>query len=421
MQGFFGKPVDNLQAQSLIARWIRIHVKGWQDAVVVSKGPGGSKRVTSLADALKLSFGIITTDRRRSPREGSLIFDASTTTPTDVAYHGLTNGFHHEINVQTKEHEQDQEPPPHQEPQETSGHPGRLSQDSHSHGDSSRLDLQLSPDLHNTRRPPSSTPLRRPLRSGSASPPSVARSAPRRRSTAPVHALDSDVDPDGEHFTDERAREVITGRLIQGHIVDDNFPSPMLSSMAGSVVTLPSLGTPATALADERSDPMLQSFLSTASSLNLQQQAEHALGGTYGDQELSDQEEDERLKNPELEHTITLVGDVSGRTVIIVDDILDRAETWVAAAETLVKRGGATQVYCMATHGLFGEDALEELQACDCIDHVVVCNTFPIDMEKAAKAEKLVILDLAGMLAEAIRRNHYGESISKLYQYYDDI
>ena len=213
---------------------------------------------------------------------------------------------------------------------------------------------------------------------------------------------------------------MITGRLIQGHIVDDDFPSPMLSSMAGSVAALPGIGPPMTAPADERADPMLQSLMSTASSL--QQQAEHSLGGTFRDNELSDEaEEDAQLKNPELEHTVTLVGDVGDRTVIIIDDIMDRSESWIAAAETVVKRGGATRVYCIATHGLFGDDALDELEDCDCIDHIVVCNTFPIDMEKAASIKKLEVLDLAGMLSEAIRRNHYGESVSKLYQYYDDI
>jgi ribose-phosphate pyrophosphokinase len=66
MQGFFKCPVDNLIAEPLLARWIRVHVPNWKDAVVVSKNPGGTKRVTSLADALKLSFGIVTTDRRRA-------------------------------------------------------------------------------------------------------------------------------------------------------------------------------------------------------------------------------------------------------------------------------------------------------------------------------------------------------------------
>lgn len=65
MQGFFKCPVDNLVAEPLLAKWIRMNVPDWTESVVVSKNPGGSKRVTSMADALKLSFGIVTTDRRR--------------------------------------------------------------------------------------------------------------------------------------------------------------------------------------------------------------------------------------------------------------------------------------------------------------------------------------------------------------------
>lgn len=66
MQGFFRCPVDNLIAEPLLARWIRVHVPNWREGVAVSKNPGGTKRVTSLADALKISFGIVTTDRRRA-------------------------------------------------------------------------------------------------------------------------------------------------------------------------------------------------------------------------------------------------------------------------------------------------------------------------------------------------------------------
>ena len=66
MQGFFKCPVDNLVAEPLLARWARMNVRDWREAVVVSKNPGGTKRVTSLADAMKLSFGIVTTDRRRA-------------------------------------------------------------------------------------------------------------------------------------------------------------------------------------------------------------------------------------------------------------------------------------------------------------------------------------------------------------------
>jgi len=142
------------------------------------------------------------------------------------------------------------------------------------------------------------------------------------------------------------------------------------------------------------------------------------MGGSAADAGGSSEEEDD-LKNPELETTMTFVGNVKDRPVFIVDDMIDKPSSWIAAAETVVKRGGATKVYCMATHGLFGDDCLEELETCDCIERIVVTDTFPIPPEKAARSTKLFVLSVENLLAEAIRRNHHGESISQLYFHYD--
>lgn len=159
---------------------------------------------------------------------------------------------------------------------------------------------------------------------------------------------------------------------------------------------------------------MMQSFMSTASS----RRPDNGLGGT-ADATASDDEEEEALQDPECETTITLVGNVRNRPVFIVDDIIDKAGSWIAAAETVVKRGGATKVYCMATHGLFGGDSLREMDECDEIDAIVVTNAFPIPEEKRQGIRKLVVLEVSTLLAEAIRRNQHGESISQLFMHYD--
>jgi ribose-phosphate pyrophosphokinase len=170
----------------------------------------------------------------------------------------------------------------------------------------------------------------------------------------------------------------------------------------------------------ESADPMTSSFMSTVSSLHHDHQSDqHPLGGSM-DAGASSEEEEEDLRNPELETMITLVGNVRGRPVFIVDDIIDKAGSWIAAAETAVKRGGATRVYCMATHGLFGDESLKEMQECECIDTIVVTNSFPIDAEKLVGVTKLVQLDVAPLLAESIRRNHHGENLSQLYMHYQD-
>ena len=159
---------------------------------------------------------------------------------------------------------------------------------------------------------------------------------------------------------------------------------------------------------------MLNSFMSHASS----HRPDHGLGGT-GDATASDDEEEEALLDPELETTITLVGNVRNRPVLIVDDIIDKAGSWIAAAETVVKRGGATRVYCMATHGLFGNNSLQEMQDCDEIDRIIVTNSFPIPEEQKVGITKLTILDVSHLLSEAIRRNAHGESISQLFMHLD--
>ena len=395
IQGFFGKPVDNLHAEPLIARWIRNHVPEWQEAVVVSKNPGGSKRVTSLADALKLNFGIITTDRRRSPH-----MHGTSTLDNSVIFGNVVEGAHELEPEVISLAEQPEDP-------KTSA---RSSPRIHSQPNGMNHPLPQS-TRHTISSIGAPSPLAVSTRVDSESPPTSGARL-QRSFTAPAPRSNPDTEDSADEYTDERAREVITGRLIQGHIVDDNFPSPILSTMSGSVATLPGdqLGL---SHFDER-DPMTSSYMSEVSSF----QPNHALGGTFDDA-LSDEEE-EGLKNPEFEHTVTLVGNVCEKTVFIIDDMIDGCNSWVAAAETVVKRGGAKKVYCIATHGLFGNDSLEVMENCQCIDFIVVANTFPIDHEQIKASKKLIILDLSGLLAEAIRRNHYGESISQLYQYYQD-
>jgi ribose-phosphate pyrophosphokinase len=182
---------------------------------------------------------------------------------------------------------------------------------------------------------------------------------------------------------------------------------------------------------DDPPDHMLSSFLSTASSFRLNDSKNNdgamgdALGGTM-DAAASEDEEEEDLQNPEVETTVTLVGNVKDRPVFIVDDMIDKAGSWIAAAETVVKRGGATKVYCIATHGLFGGDCLREMQECECIEQIIVTNSFPLQEGKEGYRHgyggvkgKLVVLDVSALLGEAIRRNHNGESIRQLFMHYD--
>lgn len=112
--------------------------------------------------------------------------------------------------------------------------------------------------------------------------------------------------------------------------------------------------------------------------------------------------------------SMMLVGDVANRVCILVDDLVDTANTITRAAK-LLKREGALKVYALVTHGVFSGDSIPRLNASE-IDKIVVTNSVPQDEHKRA-CPKLEILDISPVFAEAIRRVHHGESISVLFQY----
>lgn len=109
-----------------------------------------------------------------------------------------------------------------------------------------------------------------------------------------------------------------------------------------------------------------------------------------------------------------LVGDVSGRVCILIDDLADTANTITRAAK-LVKKEGATYCYALLTHGVLSGDAIPRLNA-SALDKIIVTNSVSQDEHKAL-CPKLEVLDVSAVFAEAIRRVHHGESISVLFQY----
>uniref|UniRef100_A0A9J2P0M4 Ribose-phosphate pyrophosphokinase N-terminal domain-containing protein n=2 Tax=Ascaris TaxID=6251 RepID=A0A9J2P0M4_ASCLU len=110
---------------------------------------------------------------------------------------------------------------------------------------------------------------------------------------------------------------------------------------------------------------------------------------------------------------LTVVGDVGGRIAIIVDDIIDEAQSFVAAAEVLKARG-AYKIYVIATHGLLSADAPALLEE-SAIDQVVVTNSVPHEMQKL-RCHKICTVDVSLMISEAIRRIYHGESMGQLFR-----
>jgi ribose-phosphate pyrophosphokinase len=105
-----------------------------------------------------------------------------------------------------------------------------------------------------------------------------------------------------------------------------------------------------------------------------------------------------------------VIGDVRGKTAIIVDDIIDTAGTLRAAGEAVVK-AGASRVFAAATHAVFSGRAFENLAKAP-FEQIVVTDTIPL---RAGAPENVVVLPCAGLLSDSIRRIFTGDSVSEVF------
>ena len=121
---------------------------------------------------------------------------------------------------------------------------------------------------------------------------------------------------------------------------------------------------------------------------------------------------DKRRSAANVSEVMHIIGDVDGRTCIIVDDMIDTAGTLCQAAAAL-KAHGAGDVYATATHAVLSGPALERINESD-LKEVLVCNTIPTE-EKVKNCSRLRTISVANILAEAIRRIHGDESVSSLF------
>jgi ribose-phosphate pyrophosphokinase len=107
-----------------------------------------------------------------------------------------------------------------------------------------------------------------------------------------------------------------------------------------------------------------------------------------------------------------IIGEVRGRNILMVDDIIATAGT-VSSAASLVKERGAEKIYVGATHGVFAPQAVERLNGSP-IDQVLVTDTIPLS-ERSRKINRIKVLSVAAMLGEAVKRIHRNESVSNLF------
>eukprot|EP01121_Diplochlamys_sp_Union-15-3_P022346 TRINITY_DN9476_c0_g1_i1.p1 TRINITY_DN9476_c0_g1~~TRINITY_DN9476_c0_g1_i1.p1 ORF type:complete len:340 (+),score=68.87 TRINITY_DN9476_c0_g1_i1:56-1021(+) len=113
---------------------------------------------------------------------------------------------------------------------------------------------------------------------------------------------------------------------------------------------------------------------------------------------------------------MTLVGDVEGRVCILVDDMADTCGTLKLAASELRQKGAAA-IYSIVTHGVLSGSAIKNLNEAE-LEELVVTNSIP-QSENVKHCSKIKVIDVAPVLAEAIRRTHNGESISVLFYNYN--
>jgi ribose-phosphate pyrophosphokinase len=121
---------------------------------------------------------------------------------------------------------------------------------------------------------------------------------------------------------------------------------------------------------------------------------------------------DKRRTDDGTAEVMNVIGDVSGRTCIIQDDIIDTAGTITKAAAAL-KANGAERIFACAVHGVLSGPAIERIERSP-IDQLIVTNTIPLTGDKA-KCEKIKVLSVARLLGQAIKSIHEETSVSSLF------
>jgi ribose-phosphate pyrophosphokinase len=121
---------------------------------------------------------------------------------------------------------------------------------------------------------------------------------------------------------------------------------------------------------------------------------------------------DKRRDAPNVAKAMNIIGEVEGRTAVILDDMIDTAGTLTQAAKAL-KESGARKIYACCTHPVLSGTSVERIEASP-LDKVVVTNTIPLN-EKALNGSKIMALSVAELLGETIKRVHNSDSVSTLF------
>ena len=126
---------------------------------------------------------------------------------------------------------------------------------------------------------------------------------------------------------------------------------------------------------------------------------------------------DKRRPKPNMSEVMNLIGDVEGKKAIFIDDMIDTAGTIVNGVEAIMKRG-AQESYICCSHAILSGPAVGRLQDCS-VKEVVITDSIKLADEK--KIDKIKVLSVDGLFAEAIKRIVNHESVSELFESYENI
>jgi ribose-phosphate pyrophosphokinase len=121
---------------------------------------------------------------------------------------------------------------------------------------------------------------------------------------------------------------------------------------------------------------------------------------------------DKRRQAHNVAEVMNLIGDVEGKTAVLVDDMIDTAGT-ICEGARLLRKEGARQVYACATHAVFSPPAVERLST-GVFEEVIITNTIPVPEDK--RFQQLTILSVANLLGETIWRIHEDSSVSSMFR-----
>ena len=121
---------------------------------------------------------------------------------------------------------------------------------------------------------------------------------------------------------------------------------------------------------------------------------------------------DKRREGPNEAEVMNIIGNVKGKRIIILDDMIDTAGTVVQAARAM-KEAGALEVSICCTHPVLSGPALERIESSE-IKEVIVTDTIPLS-DRAKTCKKIKVLSVSGILGEAVRRIYYNDSVSSLF------